>query len=226
MQTMLVSQDVGHAPAGGPVQSISQIAQREGYTLLTLLQNNNRLAKAHKNGGVVALKVLPGTGRLSQWSNDKLGILLGLQKFDSPQNHIIKLLKVFYTSDNSNTPFHVIVMPWHLLLDEFLGGFPTMIDLIWHQFLEGVWFLHKHGVAHLNLKPLNVLVSHVDELSPQPRLSIINFGISVHVESEKTMVQGYHGTLFWTTPEVGAEHGPPQMYSLILVDCWSCRWVL
>ena len=223
MQTTPASQDTGHAPAGGPVQTLSQIAQKEGYTLLASLQNNNRLAKAFKNGRVVALKILPGAGGPSRQGNDELGILSGLQKFDSPRNHTIKLLKIFYHSD---TPFNVIVMPWHLSLDEFLGGFPTMTDLIWRQFLEGVSFLHEHGVAHLDLKPLNVLVGHVDESSPQPRLSIIDFGISVRVENEKTMVQGYRGTLSWTAPEVGAEYGPPKTYSPILADRWSCGRVL
>ena len=159
MQTTPASQDTGHAPAGGPVQTLSQITQKEGYTLLVSLQNNNRLAKAFKNGCIVTLKIVPGAGGPSQQGNNELGILSSLQKFDSPWNHTIKLLKIFY---HSNTPFNVIVMPWHLSLDEFLGGFPTMTDLIWCQFLEGVSFLHKHGVAHLDLKPLNVLVGHVD----------------------------------------------------------------
>ena len=227
-KTNPASQDThhGHAATGGPMQSLARIAQREGYILLVSLQNNNRLSKAHKNGRVVAMKVLTGGGRPSRRSNDELGILSGLQMFDSPRNHTIKLLNVYHSSDDSDTPVDVIVMPWHLSLDEFLGGFPTMVDLIWRQFLEGVSFLHEHGIAHLDLKPLNVVVGHVDESSSQPKVSLIDFGISVRVESEKTMVQGYRGTRFWTAPEVGAEHGTPTTYSPILADRWSCGRVL
>ncbi|KAH9030029.1 kinase-like domain-containing protein, partial [Lactarius pseudohatsudake] len=94
-----------------------------------------------------------------------------------------------------------------------------------YQFLEGVWFLHEHGIAHLNLKPANVLLSYADS-SPLPQISIIDFGISIRVKSEETMVEGYRGTPFWSTPEVRTECEPKKKYSTILADRWSCGRVL
>ncbi|KAN0128141.1 Protein kinase-like domain containing protein, partial [Lactarius tabidus] len=91
---------------------------------------------------------------------------------------------------------------------------------MWHQFLEGVWFLHDHGIAHLDLNPGNVLIGYTDKQS-WLQLSIINFGISIHVRSEATKVQGYCGTPSWTALEVGMENGPAMSYSPILAEQWS-----
>jgi len=54
-------------------------------------------------------------------------------------------------------------------------------------------FLHEHGIAHLDLKPGNVLV-HGKSGSLSPHLSIIDFGLSDFAESEETLVEGYQGT--------------------------------
>ncbi|KAH9015372.1 kinase-like domain-containing protein, partial [Lactarius hengduanensis] len=89
------------------------------------------------------------------------------------------------------------------------------------QFLEGVAFLHEHKVAHLDLKPENALV-HGSPGSPSPRLSIIDFGLSVFAESEETLVEGYRGTPSWVAPEVRT----PAKYSAILADRWSCGKVV
>ncbi|KAI9444358.1 kinase-like domain-containing protein [Lactarius psammicola] len=90
------------------------------------------------------------------------------------------------------------------------------------QFLEGVAFLHEHGIAHLDLKPGNVLV-HGKSGSLSPRLSIIDFGLSVFAESEETLVEGYRGTPSWAAPEVEEN---ARKYSAILADRFSCGKVL
>ncbi|KAH9023611.1 kinase-like domain-containing protein [Lactarius pseudohatsudake] len=91
------------------------------------------------------------------------------------------------------------------------------------QFLEGVWFLHEHNIAHLDLKPANVLVGFT---SSTPHLSIIDFGLSIHVKDEGTLVEGYRGTPSWAAPEIGEVDGPTKTYSAILADRWSCGKVL
>ncbi|KAI0298015.1 kinase-like domain-containing protein, partial [Multifurca ochricompacta] len=91
------------------------------------------------------------------------------------------------------------------------------------QFLEGVAFMHEHKVAHLDLKPNNLVVAFHDQSSTR-WLSIIDFGISVFVEGEETEVNGYRGTpsSSWVAPEVGSEDGPRRSYSAILADRWAC----
>ncbi|KAH9014864.1 kinase-like domain-containing protein [Lactarius hengduanensis] len=105
------------------------------------------------------------------------------------------------------------------------GHFPHAVELLRVQFLEGVTFLHEYGIAHLDLKPENTLVDGKrGSLSPQ--LSIIDFGLSVFVESEETLVEGFRGTPSWAAPEAGSEHGPVKKYSAVLADRWSCGQVL
>jgi serine/threonine protein kinase len=87
------------------------------------------------------------------------------------------------------------------------------------QFLEAVSFMHRYSVAHLDLKPDNILVN-ID--GPPQRLWITDFSVSVFVGNEDEMIEGYTGTPGWTAPEVGDVDGPPQTYSPIRADRWSC----
>jgi len=231
-QTPKTAQGGNRTMSRGRTRTLSQIAQKEGYKLLTFINLTKRsaVAKACKNDQIVAMKLIPGRRRPladenpELLDNDELKIILGLQRLDSPKNHTIQVLHTYY-SDNSDSPYGIIVMPWQSLLDEFLHGSPTKAGSLWYQFLEGVCFLHEHGIAHLDLKPRNVLIGYTDE-SSHPRVSIIDFGISVCVKSKATKVQGYRGTPSWTAPEVGTEDGPQMTYSPILADRWSCGQVL
>lgn len=147
----------------------------------------------------------------------ELDILVELQVIKSAENHTIKLL---YTHRYGH--YDVVVMPWQLMLDDFLNESPTMVASMLDQFLEAVSFLHNHGYAHLDLKPGNVVVGCADRSFSPPRLSLIDYGISIRVMSEDIKVQGYRGTPLWTAPEVGTEDGPAMSYSPIRADRWSC----
>jgi serine/threonine protein kinase len=215
------------ATPGDRTWTLFQIAQKEGYNLLTFINRDKRstVAKAYKNDHIVAMKLITGRRRplANSSQSEELRIIMDLQKLDSPRNHTIKVLHVYHfhhhPSDKSDD---IIVMPWQSPLDDFLIGFPTMAESLWHQFLEGVSFLHEHGIAHLDLKPGNVLVGYSDK----PRLALIDFGISVLAKSKEIMVEGYRGTPLWSAPEVGTEDGPKMRYSPILADRWSCGRVL
>lgn len=198
-------------------RTLAQIAHQEGYTLLEHDEWSTRsiIAKARKSGHVVALKLL------SHKRRNELDILVDLQKFNSSKNHTIELLHVHHHGHSD-----VIVMPWRLLLDDFLDKFPTTVASMLDQLLEGVSFLHGCGYAHLDLKPGNILVGCKDGPSPHPRLSLIDYGISLRVRSEETKVRGYRGTPFWSAPEVGTEDGPAMTYSPIRADRWSCGRIL
>ena len=226
-QTPKTAQGGNRTMSRGRTRTLSQIAQKEGYKLLTFINLTKRsaVAKACKNDQIVAMKLIPGRRRPSSnsWQTEELRILMELQQLDSPRNHTIKVLHVYhFYHHHSDRSDEIIVMPWQSPLDDFLIGFPTMVESLWHQFLEGVSFLHEHGIAHLDLKPGNVLVGYSDK----PRLTLIDFGISVRVESEETEVDGYRGTPLWSAPEVGTEDGPKMRYSPILADRWSCGRVL
>jgi serine/threonine protein kinase len=69
------------------------------------------------------------------------------------------------------------------------------------QFLEGVRFLHRHLVAHLDLKPDNIVVS------ARTRLRIIDFSVAVRVPRLESRIKGYQGTKGWVAPEVERNPG-------------------
>lgn len=73
-----------------------------------------------------------------------------------------------------------------------------MINKFWgmsHDLASGLQFLHDLGIAHLDIKPSN-LVYH-------PRtfvLQIIDFNSAVWVKNEDETISGHQGTLFWMAP--------------------------
>ncbi|KAI0247478.1 kinase-like domain-containing protein [Lactifluus subvellereus] len=82
--------------------------------------------------------------------------------------------------------------------------------------IEGLAYLHEHGVAHLDIKPGNLV--YTDDF----RLQIIDFNSAVRVGSEDDMVKGVYGTRGWMAPEI--REG--SVYSPIRADRWSCGKVL
>ena len=104
-------------------------------------------------------------------------------------------------------------------------GFTTpaiALDLM-DQLIKAVGFIHANGVAHLDLKPNNIVVSCTDNC---PRLVVIDFGVSVFVKSPEDEIEGFVGTREWVAPEVGTKHGPHQRYSPIRADRWACGHLL
>ncbi len=202
------------APEGSRVRAF---VQARGYKLSSG-DVQSTVIKATKHGHVVALKPLFGPG-----AKNELEILEYLQ-IDSPQNHTIQLYDVI----RSNSLGDILVMPWKTPLDACLKMTPMVAESLQYQLLEGVWFLHEHGIAHLDLKPDNLLIRYMHVSSSLPRLSIIDYGVSTHVKGEGTLLESYRGTRDWSAPEVedGPGTGTPKKYSAVLADRWSCGRVL
>ena len=87
-----------------------------------------------------------------------------------------------------------------------------------HQFLQGVQFIHDQLVAHLDLKPNNIVIR------ASGKLYIIDFSVSVRVPRLDSRLTGYQGTRGWVAPEV--EWDPDAGYWPILADLWSTGKVL
>jgi len=82
------------------------------------------------------------------------------------------------------------------------------------QLFEAIDFMHQHGVAHMDLKPANILIP-----LHGGRLSIIDFNTSVRVKGVEDMFRGVVGTPEYIPPEVAAGRG---LYSAVRADLWSC----
>ena len=173
----------------------------------------DNIVKVTKDGLTFASKLLG-------LKTEERDILESLQRPNPNDNHVIPLIDVIPSDDGD-----IIVMPWLSPLDS-LGDYSkdrNVLEALVIDFLEGVSILHKNNIAHLDLKPGNVLV---DGTRPRPRLSIIDFGMSTRVDNEETTVTGFRRTPSWTAPEVGSPDGLAMTYSAIRADRWSCGRML
>ncbi|KAG6374813.1 hypothetical protein JVT61DRAFT_4197 [Boletus reticuloceps] len=88
-------------------------------------------------------------------------------------------------------------------------------ELLWSvalQLVEAVTFMHKHNIAHMDLKPSNIIIP------PEGgRLTIIDFNVSIPVRNPDATYMGVVGTENYIAPEVLEGH-----YKPILADLWSC----
>lgn len=91
------------------------------------------------------------------------------------------------------------------------------------ELLEAVSFIHSKGIAHLDIKPLNVTVRH-----GQPHLCIIDFNASRPAPDPTTTFDSFVGTKDWVPPEIAnidiGTSGPP--FSLLRADLWECGKLL
>ena len=159
----------------------------------------------------------PVVVKLIRARSNEPSLLKYLGSIGSASNHIIPLLKTFEFSVGT-----FIVTPEAAPLDLGLnfGDFDGKIaDLGW-QLVHGVKFLHKNRVAHLDIKPGNIVVAR------RTHLYIIDFDISVRVDDPDSMIDQWLGTPPWMAPEIGDQHGPRRLYSPIRADLWSCGLVL
>ena len=157
------------------------------------LQLKPTLSQAKSKHGLVMLKLLDKT-------SDELCILEALNRIRSESNHVINVLDSFHLDIGT-----VIALP----VASSLGSHRFTSSLValhfMNQLTRAVAFIHANGVAHLDLKPDNILVSCTGD---QPRLVMIDFDVSVFVDSPDTQIEGFVDTAPWVAPEIGTEHCP------------------
>ncbi|KAF8507216.1 kinase-like domain-containing protein [Russula emetica] len=194
---------------------------RAGYTLESTDEDGNGWAPLNKlkptmrhavqsNGTAVVVKLLhPGS--------NELRILQHLHSIKAPYNHTIPLLGTLKL--NMGT-FIILPEATPLDLGFALGMFRSskVVDFS-HQLIEGVAFLHRHGIAHLDIKPQNIVAL-------RNQLFIIDFDISVRVGGPDALIDRWCGTPNWMAPEIGHQDGPKCLYSPIRADLWSCGLML
>lgn len=160
------------------------------------------------NGSTVVVKLLyPGS--------NELHILRYLRSIKSSYNPTISFVTV-----HSNTDTYIILPKGTPLdLGFAIGLFRSEAMGFSRQLIEGVAFLHLHGIAHLDIKPDNIVVL-------RNQLFIIDFDISVRVNSPNMLIDRWCGTPEWMAPEIGHQDGPKCLFSPIRADLWSCGLVL
>ena len=149
---------------------------------------------------------------LKHVDQEELEIHAFLNSIKSELNHTIPILDEIALDVGM-----VIVMPEERVL-RFVGDsvFATRGNDLALQLLEGVQFMHQHLVAHLDLKPDNILVAGPMN---RPQLHITDFGVAVWVSKLESWIEGYRGTEGWVAPEL--KDNPDGSYQPIRADLWS-----
>ncbi|CAA7270284.1 unnamed protein product [Cyclocybe aegerita] len=153
----------------------------------------------------------PLIAKKARKSSQELEILQHLRAQSSPPQYIVALFRHVAIGDTT----YLIFPSLEPISKESLRG--GRIQQPCQSLVAGVGYLHKHGVAHLDLKPDNLLYD-----ARTRELKIIDFDIAVLVENEEQEVEGYRGTKGWTAPEVC----DGRRYSAIRADRWACGRIL
>ena len=155
----------------------------------------------------------PVVVKLLRLNSDELRILQQLHSIKSPYNPTIPLIE---TLKLNRATFIVLPTAYPLDLELKLGKLlsSAVVDLS-RQLIAGVGFLHRHGIAHLDIKPENIVVL-------ENQLFIIDFDISVCVNDPDALINRWGGTPPWMAPEIGDKDEPRKWYSPIRADLWSC----
>ena len=156
---------------------------------------------------------IPVVVKLLRPGSDELRILEHLHSIKLSNNPAIPLIG---TLEFNLATFIVLPTASPLDLELKFGKLlsSTVVDLS-RQLIAGVGFLHRHGIAHLDIKPGNIVVL-------RNQLFIIDFDISVCVNDPDTLIDRWCGTPQWMAPEIGHKDKPRNWYSPIRADLWSC----
>ncbi|KAI9462537.1 kinase-like domain-containing protein [Russula earlei] len=127
---------------------------------------------------------------------NELAIFNLLNSIQPKSDHVVLLLDSFHTQSAT----------W-LILPKLASVADYVVGLI-----EGLAYLHKHCIAHRDIKPDNLLVDQ------DFCVKIIDFDVAMQVTGEGEEVNDQCGTKHWMAPEIGKS-----MHSPIKADRWSLR---
>src|ERR1700679_757759 len=114
---------------------------------------------------------------------DEYAIHSFLSSIKATHNHTIPILLRVVVDKGM-----IIAMPEGSALGNVHNSvFKTRGSDLAYQFLEGVRFMHQHNVAHLDLKPNNIIVMATTN---SVWLCIIDFGVSVWVPEQESFIEG------------------------------------
>lgn len=181
--------------------------------------------KDHKNGEVVAVKIIKNDFKWSLQAMYEIKILKELLSEGDNDSHILKYL------DHYNFRSHMCITTELLSITLFqcleatkFSGFCIPILMSWSkQILSALKFIHSHNIIHCDLKPENIMLQNfssniITSGTYCLDIKIIDFGSSCHVnELSYTYIQ----SRFYRAPEVilGA-------YYDTKIDIWSLGCIL
>jgi serine/threonine-protein kinase len=91
-----------------------------------------------------------------------------------------------------------------LLADRFPAGMPTdQVGRIVTAVASALDYAHKQGLLHRDVKPANIMLTHVDDDEDEQRILLADFGIARNVDdiSGLTTTNMTVGTVSYSAPE-------------------------
>ncbi|KAF5362694.1 hypothetical protein D9757_014517 [Collybiopsis confluens] len=173
-----------------------------------------------KGNQVVAKKV--------QATSAELKIYMSLQRAYRHEDFILPTLKRFDFPPQGPTTVTYLVFPRWIPLSELrhLELNASQIVALCSGLASGVDFLHSQLVAHLDLKPDNLVIQRN---GGEVELRIIDFSISVLLNARNDLCSTYQGTPGFMAPEVsaceesdGSTDSTDIRYSPLKADLFSC----
>ena len=131
-----------------------------------------------------------------------------LSEIDSP--NVVKLYEYFEDSLNFYLILEYCPTSLQLMLQCQSALDPRFIKQIFANIVHGLLVLHQNGIAHLDIKPHNILIDSYN------RAKIIDFGFSEVVDSQK-MYSRVCGTYAFMAPEMLKSF----KYDPFKADIWS-----
>ncbi|KAG7087624.1 hypothetical protein E1B28_013572 [Marasmius oreades] len=186
---------------------------------ITLLDSGYVMGGEIKKGVFRVLrKGMPFIAKLG--NPDELSFLRYLSSIESTQKHTLDFVDILESLIGQ-----LMILPMHHCLDNIdIANTPLMGRSIQlrRQLVDGVAFLHRLHIAHLDIKPSNIVYDFKAQ-----RLFIIDFDVAVWCNDTEAKVKICWGTEGWTAPEVVLDESKPvRPVNPIRVDLWSCGRVL
>ncbi|SLM35126.1 dual specificity tyrosine-phosphorylation regulated kinase 2 [Lasallia pustulata] len=171
----------------------------------------------HKNGSLVAIKIIRNKKRFHQQALVEVDLLQKLRDWDPQNKHsMVIFTQSFYFRGHLCISTELLGMNLYEFIKyhDFRGFSLKLIKRFTKQLLNSLILLKSHKVIHCDLKPENILLAH----PAHSEIKVIDFGSSC-LENEK--VYTYIQSRFYRSPEVilGMTYGMP-------IDMWSLGCIL
>ncbi|KAF5390087.1 hypothetical protein D9757_003735 [Collybiopsis confluens] len=162
--------------------------------------------------------------------SDELKINLKLQSLEwaGSMNHFLPILEKFNSSSHGLITSTYLILPCWTPLPEIRNLVTDSFEIsdMCSALAQGIEFLHSNLIAHLDIKPDNLVIQK--NLLGKMELRIIDFSVSVMLAYKGETIDSYQGTIGFMAPEVArcekvqSPDNPDFCYSPIQADLYSC----
>ena len=188
--------------------------ENQGYTLIDQvgqgLSAQCYRVKSEKYNQTFVVKILPKRSKNSYDSQEtmfknEVAVLSEIQS-----ENVVNLYEFFEDCVNFYMILEYCPTNVLLLLQSQCNLDPKSIEQLIYDITNGLLVLHKKGIAHLDIKPQNILIDAYN------RAKIIDFGFAEYVDEERTYTHSC-GTYAFMAPELIQK----QTYNPFKADIWS-----